>query len=58
MSSRIAVASSASDGSARAVSSRPVASQPLSTDDRNGFTWLPFSGQMRSLAPLCGSYQL
>ncbi len=44
--------------SARLTSSSAVASQPLSTLDRNGFTTLPFSGQIRSLAPVCGSYQL
>ena len=48
----------ASWGSARLTSSSAVAIQALSTLDRNGLTVLPFSGQMRSFAPVCGSYQL
>ncbi len=35
-----------------------MASQPLSTLEANGWTGLPFSGQVVSLAPVAGSYQL
>jgi hypothetical protein len=38
--------------------SRAAAIQPLSTEDRNGYTGLPFTGQVVSLAPVAGSYQL
>ena len=58
MSSRIRSACLASEGSARAASSSPVASQPLSTEDRNGLTVSPESGKVRSFSPVAGSYQL
>ena len=33
-------------------------SQPLSTLETNGSTWLPSSGQVCSVAPVASSYQL
>ena len=58
MSVRIASAFGARPGSARETSRSAVASQALSTLERNGWTVLPFSGQMRSFSPVAGSYQL
>jgi hypothetical protein len=37
---------------------RAAPSQPLSTLETNGSTWLPSSGQVRRVSPVAGSYQL
>ena len=55
---RIASAFFFSAGSARETSSSAVASQPLSTLDRNGLSVLPSVGKVRSFAPVVGLYQL
>jgi hypothetical protein len=47
-----------SSGTLRATSRSPVASQPLSTDDRIGVSGSPVGGQTVSLAPVPWSYQL
>jgi hypothetical protein len=58
MLSNSAPARAASSGTPRATRCRPVASQPLSTEDRIGVSGSPVGGQVVSFAPLRWSYQL
>ncbi len=58
MSSSTACASSDSAGTSDVTIVRAVASQPLSTLERNGKTVLPSAGQVVSFAPVAGLYQL
>ena len=53
-----AAARSATSGTVFATTRRPVASQPLSTDERIGVSGSPDGGQAVSFAPVVWSYQL
>jgi hypothetical protein len=58
MLSNSAPARAASSGTLRWTTRRPVASQPLSTEERIGVSGSPVGGQVVSFVPVWWSYQL